>query len=78
MSNVRGKYVKRPSSLPFSFYFSPSDGVIHGIWVKPVFDPERSTISKAGTLKLCDDWEYTPGKDDKSVNDKDICKMKMR
>lgn len=72
MSDVRGRYVKQPNKLPFSFYFSPSDGVAHGIRVKPVFNPERLILNKTGTLKLCDDWEYAPGKDDKFVSDKDI------
>lgn len=29
-----------------------------------------------GSLKLCDDWEYVPGKLDKDVSEKDIKSMK--
>lgn len=76
MSNVRGKYVKNPHSLPFSFYFSGSDGVTHGPRVKPMFNPERLRIDLAGTLKLCDDWEYIPGKNDKSISSQEIREMK--
>ena len=67
MSNVRGRYVKQPYQLPFSFYFSSGAGVPHSIRVKPVFNPEKLKRSETGTLKLCDDWEFTPGVNDGSV-----------
>ena len=75
MGNLLGKTVKVPKPLPFSFYFSTNFDV-HGIRVKPLFDPEKMSIDRAGNLWLCDSWEYTPGKDDKHVDSKDIRKMK--
>lgn len=76
MSTVLGKNVKVPSSLPFSFYFSCDTNSGHDIRVKPIFNPEKMRVSKSGTLKLCDDWEYIPGSDDKNVSNKDIQDMK--
>lgn len=76
MSNVRGRYVKNPKQLPFSFYFSSGDGVTHGPRVKPLFNPERLISSLTGTLELCNNWEYVPGKDDKNVGEKSIRQMK--
>lgn len=76
MSNIRGKYVKHPTALPFSFYFSSSDGVNHGPRVKPSFNPEKLKLSQTGTLKLCDDWKYVPGKEDSRVNSKQVEHMK--
>ena len=76
MSNVRGRYVKNPHSLPFSFYFSSSGGVDHEIRVKPLFNPERLIRSKTGTLKLHGDWEFIPGKDEKHIDAQEIEKMK--
>lgn len=76
MSNVRGRYVKHPSELPFSFYFSSGVGVQHSIRVKPVFNPEKLKRSETGTLKLSDDWEYIPGPNDKDVPQSEIEKMK--
>ena len=78
MSNIRGRYVVNPNKLDFSFYFSPGSGVDHSIRVKPVFNPEKLKLSMTGTLKLCDDWEYVRGKDDSSVSEKDIRKMKVK
>lgn len=75
MSNVRGKYVKNPHSLPFSFYFSSGSGVSHGPRVKVLFNPEKLKLSLTGNLKLCDDWEFIPGKQD-NVNAKGINDMK--
>lgn len=75
MANVVGKYVKRPNKLPFSFYFSAQNDT-HSIRVKPSFNNERLIKSQVGTLKLCDDWEYIPGPDDKDIKQKDINKMK--
>lgn len=75
MSNVRGNKVRVQKNLPFSFYFSASQGE-HSIRVKPMFNPSKLKDNMAGTLKLCDDWEYIPGPDDKNVSAKDIAKMK--
>jgi hypothetical protein len=63
MSNVRGKYVKTPHKLPFSFYFSTKDGfndnrINHGLRVKPVMNAEKMSIDDAGTLRLFGDWEF--------------------
>lgn len=81
MSNVRGKCVRNPHKLDFSFYFSPKDAVdgkdiCHGLRVKPVFNPEHMDISEAGTLKLHGDWKYIRGKNDISVSNKKIKEMK--
>ena len=81
MSNIRGKFVKNPHRLNFSFYFSPKDGVeskelCHGLRVKPIFNPEKMSIDLAGTLKLHGDWKYIPGKEDGDVSSKDIRNMK--
>jgi hypothetical protein len=75
MANVVGKYVKRPNKLPFSFYFSAQNNS-HSIRVKPSFNAKRLIKSQIGTLKLCDDWEFVPGKDDTDVNQKEIAEMK--
>lgn len=77
MSNVRGRYVKNPRSLPFSFYFSSGSGVSHDIRVNPMFNPEKLKKSLTGTLKLCDDWRYTAGSEDKNVDSKLILEMKQ-
>lgn len=76
MSNVRGKLVKVPGKLPFSFFFSGKRGSTHGIRVKPVFNPDRLAGSDLGNLELHSDWKYTPGKDDKDVSAKQIRQMK--
>lgn len=76
IANVRGRYVKNPSQLPFSFYFSSGVGVPHSIRVKPVFNSEKLKQSETGTLKLCDDWEYIPGKNDKDVSSDLVRQMK--
>ena len=81
MSNIRGKFVKNPHKLNFSFYFSPKDAVegkdiCHGLRVKPIFNPEKMSIDKAGTLKLHGDWRYIPGEDDKNIGTKAIKEMK--
>lgn len=75
MSNVRGNKVKVQNGLPFSFYFSSSQGE-HSIRVKPMFNPAKLRDDLTGTLKLCDDWEYIPGPDDKDASSKDIEDMK--
>ena len=82
MSNMRGKYVKNPHRLKFSFYFSPKDAVEskeikHGLCVKPIFNPEKMNIADAGVLKLHSDWEYIPGNNDKDVSSSDIRDMKQ-
>lgn len=81
VSNIRGKNVKVPYKLNFSFYFSSKDAVegkdlVHGLRVKPIFNPEKMSVSNAGTLKLHSDWEYIPGKDDIGVKSKYINEMK--
>ncbi len=76
MANMRGMYVKNPHKLPFSFYFSSGMGVSHGPRVKPMFKENKLILSLTGTLKLCDDWEYTPGRDDKNVSASDVQQMK--
>lgn len=76
MSNVTGKYVKNPHKLKFSFYYSTKEGVPHGIRVKPTFNPERMSKSRAGNLELHGDWKYTPSPDDVHVSKKDIEDMK--
>ena len=75
MSNVRGNKVRVQKGLPFSFYFSARQGD-HSIRVKPMFNPAKLKDTLVGTLKLCDDWEYVPGPDDKNVSNKDIARMK--
>ena len=75
MSNVRGNKVRVQKNLPFSFYFSASQGN-DSIRVKPMFNPSKLKDDLVGTLKLCDDWEYMPGPDDSSVSEKDVTKMK--
>lgn len=76
MSNVRGNRIQvYPGAQPFSFYFSEKTDT-HGIRVKPVFNPNKVHISEVGTLKLCDDWEYIPGKDEGHISEKDVKKMK--
>lgn len=76
MSNIRGKYVKNPHSLPFSFYFSSGAGVQHGPRVKPMFNESKLIRSLTGILKLCDDWEFVPGVDDKDVKADKVSDMK--
>lgn len=81
MANMRGKYVKNPGRLDFSFYFSTKDAVegkelVHGLRVKPVFNPEKISPSNVGTLKLHSDWEYIPGSEDTNVKGKKVREMK--
>ena len=80
MSNVRGRHVENPHKLPFSFFFSEGSvadtDIVHGPRVKPIFNPENFRRSLAGTLKLCDDWEFIPGKNDRNISNKDIKEMK--
>ena len=81
MANMRGKYVKVPHRLDFSFYFFTKDTVeskelVHGLRVKPVFNPEKISPSQVGVLKLHSDWEYIPGENDINVNSKHVKKMK--
>lgn len=75
MANLRGRKIKNPHKLPFSFYFSGKQGS-HDIRVKPIFNPDKMMINKAGNLKLNGDWDYTPGSDDKNVRSSDVAKMK--
>lgn len=76
MANVLGRKVKVPHKLPFSFYFSTKNSVVHSIRVKPTFNSEKLTVNMTGTLKLCDDWEYIPGPNDKNISNRDISEMK--
>ena len=76
MSNVRGKYIKNPHTLPFSFYFSSGAGVNHGPRVKPMFNEAKLKQSLTGTLELCNNWEFEPGKDDTHIPAKDVSAMK--
>ena len=80
MANIRGKYIKVPHRLNFSFYFSPKDciegkSINHGLRVKPVFNSEKMSIGDAGDLKLCDDWKFIPGKNDTHISPKDKKEM---
>lgn len=75
MSNVRGKYIKVEKNIPFSFYYSPRNSS-HGPRVKVIFNPDRMKQDAAGTLMLCHDWEFVPGKDDSHVSSRDITRMK--
>lgn len=76
MANVRGKDVRTPCPLPFSFYFSEQDGSRHAIRVKVTFNPNRTRISNAGTLKLHGDWEFSPSSSESHVSSRDIEGMK--
>ena len=75
MANIRGKRVKEPHKLNFSFYFSGKNSS-HGIRVKPIFNPDKMMINKAGNLELHSDWTYTPGEDDTHISSSDIREMK--
>lgn len=77
MSNVCGKQVKNPHTLPFSFYFSGNQGVKYGPRVKPVFNDSKLRVNMVGTLDLCNDWKFIPGEDDKHVSKKQIAEMRM-
>ena len=75
MANIRGNTVNVPHSLSFSFYFSVRNSS-HGIRVKPLFNPNRMSITRAGNLELHGNWKFTPGQDDSNVKRKDIEEMK--
>jgi hypothetical protein len=75
MSNLRGKNVCVPHKLSFSFYFSQRESS-HAIRVKPVFNPNKISLSRLGSLELHGDWKYTPGPDDINVSNKQISEMK--
>lgn len=75
MSNVLGKFIKVEKNVPFSFYYSPRNSS-HGPRVKPLLNPNKMWIDKAGTLALCDDWNFTPGQSDKHVPSSDVKVMK--
>lgn len=76
MSNLRGKNVCVPHKLSFSFYFSQRESS-HAIRVKPVFNPNKISLSRLGSLELHGDWKYTPGPDDINVSNKQISDMKF-
>lgn len=69
MANLRGKQIRVPYSLPFSFYFSERNSS-YGIRVKPVFNPDRMHIEDAGNLELHGSWKFTPGRNDANVSSK--------
>lgn len=75
MSNVLGRFIKVEKGVPFSFYYSPASSS-HGPRVKPVLSPEKMRLGDAGTLKLCDDWEFVPGKKDEHFSKKIVEQMK--
>lgn len=75
MSNVRGRHIKVEKEVPFSFYYSPRNSS-HGPRVKPLFNPNTISMDAAGTLKLCDDWEFIPGTYDKKHSSSDVRGMK--
>ena len=75
MSNVLGKFIKVEDNVPFSFYYSVRNSS-HGPRVKVIMNPEKVRLSRAGTLKLCDDWEFVPGESDKYASNRDIKLMK--
>lgn len=75
MSNVRGRHIKVEEGIPFSFYYSPKNSS-HGPRVKPLFNPSTINMDDAGTLKLCDDWEFIPGINDKHHSSADVNNMK--
>ena len=76
MANVLGRKVKVPNKLPFSFYFSGRRNGEHSIRVKPVFNSNDLNPSIVGTLKLCDDWEFIPGDNEKHISKSDVNEMK--
>ena len=81
MANVRGKNVRVPHKLDFSFTFTTKDSaeskdINHGFRVKPVFNPEKVDYQDVGTLKMFGDWSYTPGKNDTNIKAKQIREMK--
>ena len=81
MANVRGKTVKTPHKLKFSFAFTTKDAtegkdLVHSFRVKPVFNPEKISADKLGTMRMFGDYKYIPGPDDKDVDSRDIKEMK--
>lgn len=77
MTNVLGKFIKVEKNVPFSFYYSPKSEVMaHGPRVKPILNPNMMRTSDVGTLKLCDDWAFVPGKQDEHPSAKSIHNMK--
>lgn len=76
MANVRGRTVRNPNPLPFSFYFSNSYGIDNNVRVKVSFNPDKLSIDQLGNLELHSDWKFVPGKDDKHLSNKDVAEMK--
>lgn len=76
MSDVRGKYVKHPHELPFSFYFSSGKGSDYSIRVRPAFNPDKLRSGDTGILQLSDDWQFTPNTNDINISADDIADMK--
>lgn len=74
-SNVLGRFIKVEKGIDFSFYYSPRNSS-HGPRVKPIMNPQNMRIANAGTLELCDDWNFTPGKNDQHCSNKEVNEMK--
>lgn len=77
MANIPGRFIVHPSKQAFSFFFSPYTGQSHNIRVKVSFTADNLNPNKAGVLKLCDDWKFTPNNADKRASASDIRKMKQ-
>lgn len=73
---VGGKWVRNSGPLAFSFYLYARDSLSHGPRVKPIFNSGKPKDTFAGVLKLCDDWEYTPGPQDSTIGADQIREMK--
>ena len=81
MANIRGKTVKIPKRLPFSFSFTSNDSVeskdsSHGFRIKVVFNPEKINASELGTMRMFGDYDYTPGINDVDIDSQSVKKMK--
>ena len=75
MSNVLGRFITVEDNVPFSFYYSPRQSS-HGPRVKPVLNSSNMRIGDAGTLALCGDWEFKPGRKDIHYSTKVVKSMK--
>lgn len=75
MSSVIGKFIVAEKDVPFSFYYFPKNSN-YGPKVKPVLNPNRMNLSGTGVLRLCGNWKFTPGPDDKHHSDADVARMR--
>lgn len=75
MSSVIGRFIKVEKDVPFSFYYFPKNSN-YGPKVKLVLNPDRMKLGETGVLRLCGDWEFTPGPDDKHHSDADVARMR--